>query len=44
MTAGIANRTTFVVGSTSKIVEILEGAKAVDVAGSEEAFKRIFKK
>lgn len=43
-TAGIVNRTTFVVGADGKIAEMLEGAKAADVAGSEEACKRIVKK
>ena len=42
--AGVANRTTFVVGADGKIVEILEGTKAVDISGSEGACARITKK
>ena len=42
--AGIANRTTFVVDANGKIAEILEGAKAIDISGSEGACQRLVKK
>ena len=42
--SGVANRTTFVVDANGKIAEILEGTKAIDVSGSENACKRLVKK
>lgn len=41
---GMADRTTFVVDASGKIAEILEGAKAIDISGSESACKRLVKK
>ena len=42
--SGTAARTTFVVDANGKIAEILEGAKAIDISGSEGACKRLVKK
>ena len=42
--SGVANRTTFVIGADGKIAEILEGAKAIDISGSEGACARLVKK
>ena len=42
--AGMASRTTFIIDSDGKIVEIIEGSAAMDAAGSELACKRIVKK
>lgn len=41
---GIANRTTFVIDSEGKIVNIIEGSEAIEVSNAETACSRIKKK
>lgn len=43
-TAGIANRTTFVIDTDGKIVHIDEGKEAIDVTGAVTACSRVKKK
>lgn len=42
--AGFFSRTTFIIDTEGKIVEIIEGSAALDAAGSEEACRRVPKK
>lgn len=42
--AGFFSRTTFIIDTEGKIVEIIEGSAALDAAGSEEACRRVVKK